>query len=356
MVPVRSIRWTCLGVLVAVMSCASPVAAMAGWPLDGGRQSACLGFGASYRTADGSSATHRGVDIAADPGQTVSAPLAGTVRFAGRIPASGGGTTFAVTLQTAAGDVTLLPLSQSEVTRGQELAQGEPVGAVAEEGDASFSGTHLHVGLRTGSLYLDPSLALGVPPQATQGAEPEPPVAEAAAPAASEGIAGAGARGPVTTTGEAPVVQGSPAAAIGAGARVESTDVGVAPAVASPQGAVAAGQTELAPGVTLAANATPLEAAGALPSVALKVDHVLAAGGGVAKSASKVVLSAGPGAAFSRIAALAHSGARVLVMAGIALLAALAALWPLWRHDKGEGTGKVSVSVVGDNVAAVASR
>jgi len=353
---VRSIRRTGLGILIAILLWCVPSVAMAGWPFAGTRGATVLGFGAEYPAADGSTATHRGVDIAGAPGDSVRAPLAGTVSFAGRVPGIGGGTILAVTLQTESGDVTLLPLSGCDVVRGQSLAQGEAVGSLAEGGDGSYAGAHLHVGLRTGSLYLDPAVVLGVPTQPSEagdGATQEAGVGVAAPSIVPDGAGADAGVGSAPQVHE-PAATESPAAGQ-AGAK-EAPPVAVAQGTGVTAGSHSAqGMRELAPGVTLATNGVAASES-LVQGAATKTGRALAAGGGVAQAATAAVMGAGPGAALSRIAALVRSGARVLAMAGIALLAALGALWPLWHVRAGEGPGKVLVSAVRDDVAAVASR
>ena len=91
---------------LVAMGFAQPGTALAGWPLAQDAQLR-LAFGASYTAGDGRSATHRGVDLAAEAGDRVVAPLAGHVTFAGSVPAVGGGTQRAVTIVTARGSITL---------------------------------------------------------------------------------------------------------------------------------------------------------------------------------------------------------------------------------------------------------
>ena len=136
-----------------------------------------LGFGESYAAPDGSSCVHRGIDVALGSGARVEAPLDGTVRFAGRVPGPHGGSVLAVTIETERGAVSLLPLAELSAGRGDEVERGEAVGLLADSGDPSSAGSHLHVGLRRGDLYVDPSVLL-------EAAAPAPaPVAPVPAPA-----------------------------------------------------------------------------------------------------------------------------------------------------------------------------
>lgn len=133
-----------------------------------------LGFGDTYVRADGSTATHRGIDLVMG-GSGVVAPLAGTVTFAGRVPAtSGGGTVGAVSIDTGSGLVTLLPLDTVRVDVGQRLDSGSPVGSLADAGDASHPDPHLHMGLRKGGVYLDPAALLQLASTAEAPAEQVP--------------------------------------------------------------------------------------------------------------------------------------------------------------------------------------
>ena len=110
-------------------------------------------YGGSY-----AGVTHRGVDLRASAGAEASAPAAGSVTFAGRVPADGGGTCGAVTVDIGDGlRVSLLPLDEVFVTAGDRIAAGEVVGTVAATGDSSHPEPHLHVGLRRDEAYVDPT-------------------------------------------------------------------------------------------------------------------------------------------------------------------------------------------------------
>ena len=147
-----------LAVLVLVL--AASAAHAAGWsaPVDG--CTVMLAFGDRY-----GGVTHRGVDLAAPPGAEVRTPALGTVTFAGWVPADGGGTCGAVTVDIGGGlRVSLLPLGAVFVTAGNALEAGEVVGLLAASGDDSSAAPHLHLGLRQGDTYIDPGPYLpGVP-------------------------------------------------------------------------------------------------------------------------------------------------------------------------------------------------
>lgn len=123
-----------------------------------------LGFGTSYPAGDGDGfAVHRGVDIACADGENVESPLSGEVGFVGRVPSAAGGTMLAVTIVTERGNLTLMPLSDAAVVRGQRVDAGQRLGSVAVSGDPSTAETHLHVGLKKTGMYLDPSELLQAP-------------------------------------------------------------------------------------------------------------------------------------------------------------------------------------------------
>lgn len=156
-----------------------------------------LPYAASY-----AGKTHRGVDLEADAGAEVMSPAAGTVTFAGQVPADGGGTCGAVTIELSDGlRVSLLPLGEVFVTAGDSVATAEVVGMLASTGDDSTPAPHLHLGLREGTRYLDPTalLPLAVP----SGPEPdEDPRSEdlPAAPDSAPAAEGASTAGPESTT------------------------------------------------------------------------------------------------------------------------------------------------------------
>ena len=133
----------------------SPAFAL-GWSSPLGERTIVTAYGAEY-----GGHTHRGVDLAGDVGDAVRAPAAGTVVFAGSVPADGGGTCNAVTIELPSGDrVSLLPLSEVWVDEGAPVGAAEQVGALAVAGDDSSSGTHVHMSLRHDGVYVDPTAFL----------------------------------------------------------------------------------------------------------------------------------------------------------------------------------------------------
>ncbi len=324
-----------------------PTTARAGWPLESAAPAA-LGFGDTYVAADGTTAVHRGIDLAASTGSAVRSPLAGRVSFVGRVPAVGGGTVLAVTIAAGGESVTLLPLSSTTVRAGSELAEGDPVGVLGGEGDASTGRSHLHVGARKGDLYIDPLTLFAAPsptrvdapdPQANAAVQPRAggaPVAAAAAPRAARASAHVSAPLAVQPTAASVLSASAPGAGVSIGVRA---------------GAAVPGAT-LAPGVSIpgavesaAAEGTTLQSVGTAVSAALAGEGRSRSGQGT--SAGTLVEWA-LGAASRGVLALG----RVLAAA----LLALGALWPIWRSERWKGAGQLSVRPSGDDVAAVTGR
>jgi len=110
---------------------------------------------------------HRGIDLGADAaGETVVAPAAGTVSFAGTVPTNGK----SVTIETADGySVTLTHLGSIAVAKGATVAEQDAVGAVGPSGTPEVDGPYVHLGIRVTADpngYVDP---LGLLPAAPEG-------------------------------------------------------------------------------------------------------------------------------------------------------------------------------------------
>ncbi len=117
---------------------------------------------------------HRGLDLAAAEGQPVSAPVAGTVSFAGRLP-SEGGEVLGVTIVTSGGlKVTCLPLTSLHVEKGRAVSAGSVLGELAAEGDASSRQAHVHLSVRQGETYLDPAELMAEEPPEPPPVQPQP--------------------------------------------------------------------------------------------------------------------------------------------------------------------------------------
>ena len=327
--------------------------AFAASPVADGR--VLLAFGQAY----GSGSVHRGLDIAASPGAEVRASSSGVVSFVGAVPADGGGTAVAVTIEVADGTkVSVMPLASASVKRGAAVVMGETVGEVAEAGDASSPQPHVHLSLRRGSVYLDPAALLAAPGGGTNGQ----PVGEGAGTSENAFSPAAGASAP------AGAAAGTAAGAWGAG---HAAAAAVGAASAAP--AASAG---LASGVTLAPKAgpTPVPAGAAADAGVSGADAAArAAASGVAAASSGVVLAAAArpaaqptvikgldvagllGRVEASAGAYARRHVRALAVGVGALLAGFAALAPLGSRAS-SGKSVCAVRPEGDAVAAAAGR
>jgi Peptidase family M23 len=131
----------------------APAAAARSWvaPVDGAVRRAFAYDGAAPFAAG----RHRGVDLAARPGQVVRSPCAGRVSFAGRVPGHRRG----VTVRCAGLAATVLDLRRVRVARGADVGRGGPVGEAA--------GPSVHLGARRAGRrwgYVDPLDLLGGEP------------------------------------------------------------------------------------------------------------------------------------------------------------------------------------------------
>jgi murein DD-endopeptidase MepM/ murein hydrolase activator NlpD len=98
---------------------------------------------------------HRGVDIGAAMGTTVVAAQAGTVAFAGLV--AGG---LFISIEHSDGVRTTYSwLSEVSVRQGATVERGEPIGR-SGAGHPGQGSSHLHLGARVGSVYIDPMLLL----------------------------------------------------------------------------------------------------------------------------------------------------------------------------------------------------
>ncbi len=100
---------------------------------------------------------HYGVDVAAPTGTPIRAPAAGIVTLASEDMYFEGGLVF---LDHGQGVTSLMMhMSRVDVTAGQQVAQGDVLGAVGGTGRAT--GPHLHWGMYWRGAYLDPQLLVG---------------------------------------------------------------------------------------------------------------------------------------------------------------------------------------------------
>ncbi|WP_205745911.1 murein hydrolase activator EnvC family protein [Egibacter rhizosphaerae] len=94
---------------------------------------------------------HRGVALAADPGEPIRAALQGTVTWAGPVAGTGW-----VTVDHGGGlDTTYGPVEPIAVTEGTRVARGDTLGNLAP------GSGELHWGARRNGAYLDPLGLLG---------------------------------------------------------------------------------------------------------------------------------------------------------------------------------------------------
>jgi peptidase M23-like protein len=124
---------------------------------------------------------HRGVDLgAAAAGETVVAPAAGTVSFAGTVPTNGE----SVTIETADGySVTLTHLGSISVSKGATVAEQDAIGMVGPSGTPEVDAPYVHLGIRVTADpngYVDPLTLL---PSAPAGDSSSPSTASSGSPA-----------------------------------------------------------------------------------------------------------------------------------------------------------------------------
>jgi hypothetical protein len=137
-----------LAVLLFVFLAWTPAAYAWSWPVQGPVVGP-FSYDESHPYASGQ---HRGIDIGADAaGETVVAPAAGTVSFAGTVPANGK----TVTIETVDGySVTLTHLGSLAVTKGATVVEQETVGTIGPSGTPEVDGPYVHLGIR---LTTDPN-------------------------------------------------------------------------------------------------------------------------------------------------------------------------------------------------------
>lgn len=345
---------------------AAAIGAEPGWPLPTAAP-VSLGFGASYLSETGSSSVHRGVDLAAPAGTAVSGVLAGTVTFAGRVPAGEGATTIAVTVESGDVRLTYMPLSETVVSAGDVLSAATRIGTLAATGDRSSGESHLHLGARRGSLYIDPMPFLLLPAAPVASGVPEPvpvPAAPAFVPAAPSPVAVGGASSavqvPETSRAEP---SGAPSAQ---GAAVTVTGAQPAPVlgVTLPSGVVLRESSPAGSGVPAASTvAAPVEIVSGSVSVQGASAPEIATPAAVARPgrarASGNVAGVIPDAGLSALAvdrraeALKGTPLPVSMIAALAAALGAALLWPVWRSVPAPS---VVVTARREDVAAVVAR
>jgi murein DD-endopeptidase MepM/ murein hydrolase activator NlpD len=278
--------------------------------------------------------THSGIDLECAEGETATACEGGTVSFAGPVPGDAGGRVIAVTVSGDDGlRVTYMPLATAAVAAGGRVEAGSRIGGVAGSGDASCGTPHLHVSVRRGKTYLDPTGMLA----GTSGE-------------VSGGGSGAGADAGNAAAADLPA---APDAVADTPGQVGSTDAGVSVA--------AAGAAQI-PDVTQAGAPATLAAlrAGAAVSPAAAMRAVT---GRVSLLAPMPVRASLPvpmphATGLAAIAGSLASLERSLMLACTALLVALAVLGCAWRSvwRAAEGAAAIGGSGALAPAAATTSR
>lgn len=120
------------------------------WPVDG-RHSGRFGLKRFFN--DQPRSPHSGYDIAAPEGTKITAPLDGTVTLVGDFFFTGN----FVVIDHGQGFQTLYAhMHTTDVTEGQHVKLGEPIGSVGTTGRST--GPHLHWGVILNGAKVDPSL------------------------------------------------------------------------------------------------------------------------------------------------------------------------------------------------------
>jgi murein DD-endopeptidase MepM/ murein hydrolase activator NlpD len=96
-------------------------------------------------------AGHRGLDLAADVGETVASPAAGVVTYVGFVVNRP-----VVSIRHDQGLVSSLEPVDSTAVVGDIVARGQPIGSVAETPLHCARHQCLHWGLRINGTYVDP--------------------------------------------------------------------------------------------------------------------------------------------------------------------------------------------------------
>lgn len=132
-------------------------------------------------------AGHRGVDLAASPGDPVLAVAAGRVSFAGQVAGTG-----VVVVRHGGLRSTYQPVTPA-VARGKPVTAGTTLGTLSTVGSHCLPAACLHLGARRGEEYVDPLSLLGDLPVRLKPLDgmPAPPVRLLAPVAAYSGALGA---------------------------------------------------------------------------------------------------------------------------------------------------------------------
>ncbi len=96
---------------------------------------------------------HRGLDLAAQPGASVSAPAGGVVTFAGRV--AGRGVVSVRVDERITYSLEPVDADQTEPSKGDRVGLGAKLGTVGEGGHCVEACVHL--GVRVDNIYVDPA-------------------------------------------------------------------------------------------------------------------------------------------------------------------------------------------------------
>ena len=108
-------------------------------------------FGEREQPTEGASTYHKGIDIAAPTGSKVIAAASGKVVISTYSPSAGN----YIMISHGSGTYTVyMHMSSLAVSEGDEVSQGETIGAVGSTGYST--GPHLHFGIRKNGSYVDP--------------------------------------------------------------------------------------------------------------------------------------------------------------------------------------------------------
>src|ERR671918_516563 len=166
----RATRGLVVAAVAAVVSLVGAPGALAwAWPADG---PVLRGFSLGDNPYAGGQ--HRGIDVALAGADTVRAPTAGEVTFAGTVPKHG----ITVTIQTSDGTkASLTHLGSLRVRRGARVSEGDAIAAAGPSGEAEHDVPYVHLGIRVGEgeSYVDPLTLL--PPRVVAPTPPPAPVA-----------------------------------------------------------------------------------------------------------------------------------------------------------------------------------
>ncbi len=110
-------------------------------------------FGNRSSPMEGASTNHQGIDIGASTGSSIVAAAGGVVSIAAYSYSAGN----YVMISHGGGIFTVyMHCSKLNVSAGQTVEQGQVIGAVGSTGFST--GPHLHFGIRSGGVYVNPSL------------------------------------------------------------------------------------------------------------------------------------------------------------------------------------------------------